>query len=129
VIIVVLLELFIYCQFLPTTMTATLQGFDTKEITQTVRKRLQNYAEERFVRLVVFGSVARGDARQDSDIDMMLFVSHTLPTDKEVISDICSDILLEYGIVLSLFCRTEAEFAQRPFNPLFRNILREGVAV
>lgn len=110
-------------------MTATLQGFDTKEIAQTVRKRLQNYAEERFVRLVVFGSVARGDARQDSDIDMMLFVSHTALTDKEVISDICSDILLEYGIVLSLFCRTEAEFAQRPFNPLFRNILREGIAV
>lgn len=110
-------------------MTATLQGFETNNIMQTVRKRLQEYAGERFVRLVVFGSVARGDARPDSDIDMMLFVSQTLPSDKEVISDICSDILLEYGIVLSLFCRTETEFAERPFNPLFRNILREGVAV
>jgi uncharacterized protein len=110
-------------------MTATLQGFEANNIMQTVRKRLQDHAVERFVRLVVFGSVARGDARPDSDIDMMLFVSHTLPSDKEFISDLCSDILLEYGIVLSLFCRTEAEFAQRPFNPLFRSILREGVAV
>lgn len=110
-------------------MTSTLQGFETKEITQTVRKRLQDYAGERFVRLVVFGSVARGDARPDSDIDMMLIVSQSAPSDKEIISEICSDILLESSIVLSLFCRTETEFAERPFNPLFRNILREGVAV
>lgn len=110
-------------------MTSTLQGFETKEITQTVRKRLQDYAGERFVRLVVFGSVARGDAHQDSDIDMMLIVRQTAPSDKDVISEICSDVLLEYGIVLSLFCRTEREFVERPFNPLFRNILREGVTV
>lgn len=37
------------------------------------------------LRVVVFGSVARGDAGPDSDIDLLVFVSHVPPGERHLL--------------------------------------------
>lgn len=106
-----------------------LQNNEYSRLLHHVKTRVRTSFGERFVRLVVFGSVARGTAQHDSDIDMMLFVRTSSPSDRDTIAEICSEMLLEYGVVLSLFCVTERAFDERPFSPLYRNIKQEGITI
>jgi uncharacterized protein len=110
-------------------MSDTIQHHSVSALLRRIGSTVREYAGERFVQLLVFGSVARGDAREDSDIDILLVVRRKIPADAEFIADLCADVLLEHSIVLSLFCVGEQEFSARLFNPLFRNVRREGIAL
>jgi predicted nucleotidyltransferase len=51
------------------------------EILSALVNELLNYFGDRFISLVVFGSVARGEARKNSDIDVLLIIKD-LPRSK-----------------------------------------------
>ena len=77
----------------------------------------------------IFGSKVRGDFQRDSDIDILLVVRDRDASVRDNISEIASDLNLEFDCLLSPVIYTETEYNQnRNFNSLFAdNLEKESI--
>ena len=86
---------------------------------------------ESLSRLLVYGSYARGDYTENSDVDIMVLTS--LPEDKiepveDSLYDVAYDILMEYGIQISVIVKNEEHFKYwLGALPFYDNVEREGI--
>jgi predicted nucleotidyltransferase len=95
-----------------------------------LRRRLGTLYEERLVRMVLFGSQARGDAEPGSDIDVLVVLKGPVAPGDEITrtSEITADLSLQFNEVISCVFMDEERFIHRN-GPLLRNIRREGITV
>jgi predicted nucleotidyltransferase len=72
-------------------------------ILKRFRGALHDIYGDRLERVVLFGSHARGDARQDSDYDIAVFVKDLgpLPNELDRLADLETDILYDTGAVIN----------------------------
>ena len=77
--------------------------------------------------ILLFGSRARGEARDDSDYDMLVVVDHRTPQLRTVILEIEGQLMDRYGVLVATVLRSEVEWQRAQEFPLARNIAREGV--
>jgi predicted nucleotidyltransferase len=98
-------------------------------ITQT-SQGLKNLYGEQLDQLLLFGSQARGDAKADSDIDILIVLKNSFDYSKESdkISHFIANLCLEYNILISCAFATHEQL-QNYNNAFFRNIRREGVVI
>jgi len=98
---------------------------------QALKKELINrFGAE--VELRIFGSVARGDYREYSDIDLLVVLPVKVDnTVEEQIFDMAYDIELEYGLVIgTIVYSKDFWYSDRAAAmPLYKNIQREGLFV
>lgn len=81
---------------------------------------------------ILYGSEARGDARPDSDIDLLILVDvdRLSYNDKDRIIAPFYDIELETGIVISTMIMPRKDWENRPFlTPFKYNVTKEGIAL
>lgn len=76
--------------------------------------------------MMLFGSVARGDSRPDSDIDILV-VSNYHDDIWPEISRIIGDTVLEKGELLSVHVMSEKIFNETKDYSFLTNVLNEGV--
>lgn len=95
--------------------------------------KVKNKLRGHVVKIIVFGSYARGEAGPESDIDILVL---TRGADKDrglkrSASDLAMDILLDTGIYISAKVVTEEEYSfMKQLNTgFYQNISKEGVAV
>lgn len=69
---------------------------------QEFKRRLVRHFPDEITRVILFGSKARGDARPDSDIDVLVVATREDAAFRHDIQAICCDLLLEQGILLSV---------------------------
>jgi predicted nucleotidyltransferase len=102
----------------------------TQSLLTRLRVYLTNLYGERLHQTMLFGSYARGEARPDSDIDILVVLKGTVNPGREVakVSDFVADLSLEHDKVISCFFMDEERFSNRQ-GPLLRNIRREGIPV
>lgn len=84
----------------------------------------------RLDRVVLYGSRARGETQEDSDVDLLVVLS-PLPdfwAELSRIAPVASRVSLEWDVVLSAIPVDAAEFAD-PHSPLLISSRREGVLV
>lgn len=94
-------------------------------IRQTVRRQSPH------VKAILFGSRARGDAKTDSDWDILLLV------DKDKLEredyDNISYPLFELGWTLNEeinpILYTEKQWQSQSFTPFYKNVIREGIVL
>ncbi|NEQ40186.1 MAG: nucleotidyltransferase domain-containing protein [Okeania sp. SIO3I5] len=101
-----------------------------QEITAQTRQGLEKIYGEQLEKLVLFGSQARGDARLDSDIDILIILKNSFDYSQESdrISFLIADICLEYNVLISCAFATSEQF-QHHNSRFFRNVRAEGITL
>lgn len=79
----------------------------------------------------LYGSYARGDYHEESDVDILLAVDmdqSTIAALRNDIGKITSELSLQYDITVSVTVKPYTQFVQYAnVLPYYKNILREGV--
>ncbi len=98
-------------------------------IISELRKRLEVLYGPRLVKMVLFGSHARGDAEMGSDIDVLVVLRGEVNPGEEIgrTGGIVSELSLENDVVVSCIFMDEYRYLHRN-GPLLRNIRKEGIA-
>lgn len=77
------------------------------EVARSLADRLRERFGDRIKDIVVFGSVARGEADEESDIDMLVLVTDKLSrAEREELSERAYDLDLANGTVTQLIVET-----------------------
>lgn len=99
-------------------------------ILQAVAKAYQSVYGTNIVKIILYGSYARGDHQKDSDIDIVAIVQgerDKLQQGLKSVWDISSDLELEYGTIVSPTVIPFAEYEKYKNDlPYYRNIENEG---
>ena len=84
----------------------------------------------RLVKLLLYGSQARGDADPGSDIDVLVVLNGQVNPCEEIsrVSEATSRLSLAYDTVISCLFMQEDRYLHEN-SPLLKNIRREGVAI
>jgi predicted nucleotidyltransferase len=103
---------------------------DIQPILDELKARLTEVYGERLKGLYLFGSYARGEAEEESDIDVAVVLDDFASEWQEIKrwSRARAALALKYGCVPTLLPVREADF-QRRDRLLLRNLRREGVPV
>ncbi|HOL55320.1 MAG TPA: nucleotidyltransferase domain-containing protein [bacterium] len=102
---------------------------DDYEIAEKLRVKLSKVVS--LVDFRVFGSRARGEGDEYSDMDIFLEVEALNEGLKERILDIIWEVSFETCIVISplIFTKEEIENSPLKVSPLVKNIMEEGIKI
>ncbi len=82
--------------------------------------------------VLLYGSKARGDYSNESDIDILVVTDTVTPDVKDIIRDAVLDVQLEYSLPISVHIRSLDYFTTQQNNKLnlfIHNVEREGIRV
>lgn len=101
-----------------------------KRLVDQVKAHLHEQYGDGIKRVILYGSHARGEATEDSDVDVLVLVDQSLnPSEvEESLSDLLYDILLEEQELVSVVAVREERF-ENYNSPFMLNVKREGMVV
>jgi predicted nucleotidyltransferase len=101
-----------------------------KEIVEKAKQAIRSVEPD--AEIILFGSEARGDARPDSDIDLLVLLSGDKKSvDRELeISGQTMLLEIETGVNISPKIYLKKDWENRPFvTPFYLNVMREGIVL
>jgi len=81
-------------------------------------------------RMILFGSQARGDAREDSDWDLLLLLNKRRKEESD--EDNAFKFVMmgwDYGTYLSIKIYTENDWEKGRMFPFYKNVVKEGIEI
>ena len=96
-------------------------------IAQRIREEIKSI--DQTAKVILFGSRARGDAKKDSDWDVLALTdSDDISRIEDLFRDRLFELELETGEIISLFVYNKKDWKTRhKVTPLYKNIQKEGV--
>ena len=101
-----------------------------RAIDEFVNKARERYGG-RIESIILFGSVVRGEAEGDSDIDILVVVNGDSFKMQKLISEVAVKILLKTGTYVSakVLSREEYDFIKDINSSFYRNVSKEGIVI
>lgn len=101
---------------------------EIKEILTEFKKEVKRLYGKRLKNVILYGSWARGDATEGSDIDLLIVLEGKVIPGKEIdrIIDIITEINLKYGVLVAVYPVSEKNYSTIN-SPLLINVRREGI--
>ena len=103
------------------------------EITDKIVWEIKNNLGDKLDKIILFGSYARGDFDDESDIDIMALADISVTDANKIdilLTRYANHLGLEYDVVISLFvkdCKTFYKFL--PADPFYKNVMKDGVMI
>ena len=72
-----------------------------REIAEAFARDVRKLLGDNLVEIILFGSVARGEQSEESDVDILVVVRNNPWKAQKKLADLVVDYLLEYGIYVS----------------------------
>ena len=110
-------------------INAVLMVADAKSaLTTRIRETVQQQFSFEPTLVVMFGSAARGDMSDDSDIDVLFVIPDGVPEEQaeDQLSDLAHSVLTWTGNTVDLLSYREEEVI---FAPIFDSVMREGIEI
>lgn len=102
---------------------------ELESIIQEFKVEIRELVGSNLKRILLFGSYAREDAVEGSDIDLLLIFENKISAEViDKIRGVSKRLSLKYDVVISNFYITEEEF-QRRKTPFLLNVKKEGILV
>ena len=101
-----------------------------QNILRELKKELLTIYGDKLKKLILYGSYARGEAWDGSDIDVAVLLDGKISPGREIdrMLDVITDINLKYNMLISVYPVSEA--ALRTIrSPLLLNVQREGISI
>jgi len=101
-----------------------------KNSLKEIKKGLSQLYGKRLRGLVLYGSYARGDNREGSDLDILVILNEfeRSPIELDRTEDLMSELSLKYLITISPLFMREKDWLTAD-KPLLRNVRAEGVPI
>ncbi len=93
------------------------------------RKRIKQKLGENLIKIILFGSRARGEGDKYSDYDCLLLLKRNNSMVKAAILEVEGKMLYENNAVFSAFPMTKKDIKIRKYEPFFINANKEGIAI
>ena len=101
----------------------------TDQVVDEVTKLLKND----IYKIILYGSYARGDADDESDIDIMILLNcgkDRVPEYRKQLVKVASSASLKNDVEVSLMLRDRETFEENlKILPFYQNVVKEGVAL
>ena len=104
-----------------------------KKVIEELNRNIQNIMGDKLRKIILYGSYARGDYKDYSDLDIMVltdFDASEYRVSEYEIDKIASDIGLDHDVIISVMLNNESLFMSRlHISPFYRNVLAEGIEI
>ena len=112
------------------TETNKLGEKNIENILHELKQELKRIYKNRLVSLILYGSYARGEAGEDSDIDVVVVLKGDVIPGREIdyMLDTITDLGLKYNTLISIYPVSE-DYMQSVRSPLLLNIHAEGITL
>jgi predicted nucleotidyltransferase len=99
-----------------------------ENILTEIKNFIQKLYQDKLDKIILFGSRARGDYRQDSDVDILIVLKNDFNYSQEIekTSDFIGQLSLNYDMVISRSFANSFEYINSKI-PFFLNVRREGI--
>lgn len=99
------------------------------EITEKLKKYIPTLYGDTLTKIILFGSQARGEATENSDIDILIVTKEYLSQPKkEEYYHFISQLCLQYDVLINSIQILEDSFESEN-SPLLLNIRKEGITL
>ena len=82
-------------------------------------------------RMILFGSQARGDARPDSDWDLLILLNKDKKTgeDEDNYGYPFDELGWNYGVAINTILYSTEEWKKRKITPFYKNVEKDGIEI
>jgi len=113
-------------------MTRAMNEQDRKIILE-LKSRLSADLRKRVIKLILYGSRARGGGMEDSDLDLVALVDEKTPEIEGALDDIAYGVMWDHDFkpVISLKVFSEARFRSATEKGLsfYKHVEKEGISI
>jgi len=107
-------------------MDIQIQKRYRKVVDEFVRRALEKY-KDKIDSIILFGSVARGEAREDSDIDILVIWKGKEAEGWRVMTGLAFDVLLDTEEYISIKVLCSGDLEEK--NSFKKNVMSEGIKI
>ncbi len=103
-----------------------------KDIERSILEKFRSLLLERVqvYKIILFGSRARGDAQEDSDMDVLVILDEPItPGVRDAVSDCAWEAGFDAGVVVASVAFTREEWEEGPeyYSPFAESVRSEGI--